>query len=164
MDKMTENKPNKIIWHHSADDAMGHQAQKINAYHKSRGFPLSQLNYYGGYHYLIEKDGSIFQYRNENEIGAHDKDENINSLGICLAGNFNRKLPTSEQEQSLAEILDKLITKYQIPLTRIEPHRWGDTTDCPGTMLIDDWAVKIYAINKLSLLKRILLALLAKLN
>src|SRR3990167_7397315 len=123
-----ENKPNRIIWHHSAVEGYGSQATGINIGHKKRKFPLSILGYYGGYHILIEKDGSLFRYRADNEIGAHDEGENINSLGVCLAGNFSMQQPTKEQEQSFVKVLRDWILRYHIPVDRIEPHRSGDNT------------------------------------
>lgn len=152
-----ENKPNKIIIHHSADSSTENQAEKIDAYHKSLGFPRSEIGLYGGYHYLIERNGYIFEYRNETEIGAHDKDENINSIGICLAGNFNLETPTTAQCTALSSVLDRLLRDWHIPISRIEPHRWGDTTDCPGLRLDDAWAQRLYIKNKLSWLQQLLL-------
>ncbi len=138
-----ENKPNRIIWHHSADGSSGHQFDKINTYHKSKNFPKSILGFYGGYHILIEKDGLVRRYRADNEIGAHDADENVNSLGVCLAGNFSLEHPSKEQEASLRKQLTEWTLKFNIPVTRIDPHRMGDTTECPGKLLRDDWARRI---------------------
>ena len=36
-----------------------------------------------GYHYFIEKDGQVFQTRDENEIGMHARHYNAHSIGIC---------------------------------------------------------------------------------
>ena len=154
-----ENKPNRIIWHHSADGSKVAQAQKINEYHRSKGFPKSSLGLFGGYHFLIEHDGQLFQYRRENEIGAHDAGENINSIGVCLAGNFNIDLPTPAQEAKLAMLLTLLVDTYHIPLDRIEPHRYNDITQCPGTKLPDNWAALIYAQARLTWLQKVLIAL-----
>jgi N-acetyl-anhydromuramyl-L-alanine amidase AmpD len=151
------NHPNRIIIHHTADSSNEDQSAIVDRFHKSKGFPQSLLGYYGGYHYLIEKDGDIFQYRLETEIGAHDAGENYNSIGIALAGNFNYELPSTAQEIALAQLLDQIIKRWNIPLDRIEPHRWGDTTDCPGTKLADRWAQIIYLKRQLSLLQKILL-------
>lgn len=138
-----ENYPNRIIWHHSADTSPGHQAEKINRYHKSRKFPLSLLGFYGGYHVLVEKDGSIVRFRADNEIGAHDAGENINSLGICLAGNFSEEQPTGPQQHALRSVLIEWMGKYGISPDRIEPHRFNDATECPGKLLPDDWAARL---------------------
>ncbi len=137
-------KPNRIIWHHSANDSSEPQFMQINDWHKDRDFPLSSMGFYVGYHYVIEKDGTIKQARKETEIGAHDQGENINSIGICLAGNFNLKVPTLEQEISIARLIKEIRGRHNIPITRIEPHRYDDDTDCPGKLLKDNWAINQY--------------------
>src|SRR3990167_7232831 len=116
--------PNKIIWHHSADASAGPQFFKINEDHKAKWNFASSLGYFGGYHYLIEKDGKVFQYRADDEVGAHDLGENIGSIGICLAGNFDAELPTKQQEQALAPLLKTILTKWKIRHNRIDPHRF----------------------------------------
>src|SRR3990167_8647940 len=103
MDKTKAFKAQRIIWHHSADPARDRQREKINLYHKHRGFPVSSLGFYGGYHFLIEHDGFVHQYRKCDEQGYHDADENGDSIGICLAGNLNLRKPPNEQAASMAE-------------------------------------------------------------
>lgn len=136
--------PSRIIWHHSADNSDAHQFDKINAHHKSQGFPKSQLGYFVGYHYVIEPDGSVRQARKEDEIGAHDAGENPNSLGICLAGNFSLRYPSEAQIASAALLVKQIRGRHKIPITRIEPHRWDDQTECPGTLLADNWLITQY--------------------
>lgn len=159
-----ENKPGRIIWHHTADLQYLPQADKVNSYHRSLNYPVSSLGFYGGYHVLIEKDGSTFRYRNDNEIGAHDKGENFNTLGLAMAGNFDVEMPTWKQEEALAKVVEEWMEKWLIPFSRIEPHRIGDATSCPGKLLSDNWAKIIYIKHKLSWLQRILLKLLERLN
>lgn len=154
---MMLNKPNRIIIHHTADPSTGPQLHKINDEHKRRGFPRSAQGFSVGYHYLIEHDGRVEQCRLESEVGAHDAGENVNSIGIALAGNFSTGLPTRAQEEALVGLLDRLISKYSIPLARIEPHRYGDKTECPGTRLQDNWAALLYAQHKLSWVERALI-------
>lgn len=131
--------PRRIIWHHSAFDSNEPQFDKIDAWHKDRGFPLSSLGYYVGYHYVIEPNGVVKQARQDTEIGAHDAGENSDSIGICLAGDFNKNMPTKEQEVAFKELWLRLIVGHKIPVLAIEPHRRDDTTDCPGKNLTDDW-------------------------
>lgn len=137
-------KPQRIIWHHTADASDSAQFTKVNDYHKSRKFPISALGFYVGYHYFIETDGRVLQARLENEIGAHDQGENVNSLGICLAGNFNLRYPSEAQAASAALLIKQIRERFPIPITRVEPHRWDDLTDCPGTLLPDNWLVNEY--------------------
>ncbi len=103
------------------------------------------LGFYGGYHILIERDGTVVRFRADNEVGAHDYGENINSLGICLAGNFNSQHPTKEQETAFVKQLLEWKLKWNIPENRIDPHRIGDSTDCPGKLLPDDWPKQLLA-------------------
>ena len=69
-----------------------------------------------GYHYLIRKDGMIEQGRLPEMIGAHVYGHNDNSIGICLAGNYNKGVgkPTKAQLQSTKELTDWLCKKYDI--------------------------------------------------
>jgi len=133
--------PQRIIWHHSGINSLDPQFEKINLYHKTRKFHRSTLGFFVGYHYIIEPRGTVRQARNEDETGAHDQGENINSLGICLAGDFNVNLPLDMQISAATILLGQIRSRWNIPIARIEPHRWDDETDCPGTRLADNWLV-----------------------
>lgn len=163
------NQPNKIIVHHSADSFNQEQFQRIDLYHKSRGFDKSELGFWLGYHYLIEKSGLCRQGRNENEIGSHCIGQNDQSIGICLAGNFDSQTPTANQKISLVKLIDYLTKKWQIPANQIFPHRKFTATTCYGIMLSDDWARTEYVnflkenlIHLLTILKALLEKLIAQ--
>lgn len=115
------------------------QVRKIDEYHKSRGFGISSKNYFVGYHYLIEANGLVVQTREDTEIGAHDAGENLDSIGVCLAGDFNVSMPTAPQTDAFAKLLRKLIFTHNISLNAIEPHRRDDSTDCPGKLMPDNF-------------------------
>ena len=137
-------KPTRIVWHHSADPSKTAQFDKINIGHRNRGFPQSELGTYVGYHWLIEPDGTLRQSHLETEIGAHDTDENLNSIGICLAGDFTNATPTEAQRATAAKLIGDIRKRWNIPLTRIEPHRWDDNTACPGALLSDNFLINEY--------------------
>lgn len=43
-----------------------------------------------GYHYVIKRDGTIQQGRDDEVPGAHAKGHNKHSLGICLVGGMDK--------------------------------------------------------------------------
>ena len=151
-----ENKPNKIIWHHSADPDTGLQLSKINVAHKNRGFRKSSLGFYVGYHWLIEHNGLVIQCREEGVMGAHDQGENFGSIGVCLAGHFNSRKPTKAQEKATGKLVKEIMKRWSIRVTRLEPHRWGDPTDCPGTLLLDNWLAFNYIQYEINLITKII--------
>ena len=146
--------PHRIIWHHTADPSPAPQFDKINEAHKARGFPISKLGYYVGYHFLIEPNGTIRTARKLDEIGAHDEGENVNSLGIALAGNFTRQTVSEGQSISAAKLIASIRKTIPIPITRIEPHRWDDATQCPGKFLSDNWMIENFLAREGSLALR----------
>ena len=137
-------KPTRIIWHHSADPSTARQFDKINVAHRNRTFPQSEMGYYVGYHWLIEPDGTLRQARPETEIGAHDTGENLNSIGVCIAGDFTARTPSEAQRATAAKLIGDIRKRWNIPLTRIEPHRWDDATACPGDLLADNFLINEY--------------------
>lgn len=149
--------PQRIIWHHSAVRSREPQFEQINQHHKMRDFPRSSLGFYVGYHWLIETDGTVRQARLETEMGAHDTGENVNSLGICFAGDFTASLPGEAQADAAARLIAGIRSRWNIPITRIEPHRWDDNTQCPGTFVPDDWLIKEYLKRETSPLHRLFL-------
>ena len=96
-----------------------------------------------GYHWFISKNGDITAGRPETYHGAHTKEQEMNfkSIGICLAGNFDATLPTKEQENSLAGLLNAIRGRYPaITFDKIVPHRRFANKTCFGKLLKDDWA------------------------
>ena len=80
--------------------------------------------------------------------GGHVHSDYLNniSLGICLVGDFNRDLPTHEQEEALTELIDylrrrvgKIHGKPSIVKAHreINPPQWP--TDCPGDRFPYAW-------------------------
>lgn len=137
------NHPTHIVVHHTATsyDKNPAQFKATNTYHKGLGFPISSLGYYVGYHYMIEKDGTLIQARKDMDNGAHTSQQNMNftSLGICLTGNFDKELPTDAQYKTLYELLKKKQAEYKIPDSKILPHRiFATYKSCWGSLLPDN--------------------------
>ncbi|MGL4741023.1 MAG: peptidoglycan recognition protein family protein [Sarcina sp.] len=119
------NKPKAIILHHSAIAEM--TIDEVHEKHLDNGWAGI------GYHYFIRKDGSIYEGRKEDVIGAHVKENNIDTLGICLEGNFEKNMPTEIQYEKTLNLLRYLTKKYNID--KIEGHREYNETLCPGDNL-----------------------------
>lgn len=98
----------------------------IDGWHRERGFSrnLTFLARFNpqltaiGYHYIIYRNGAVATGRHVDEIGAHAKGYNKNSLGICLIGTDQY---TTEQWASLDHLIKTL--KQQHPRATIVGHR-----------------------------------------
>jgi N-acetyl-anhydromuramyl-L-alanine amidase AmpD len=145
--------PNCIVIHHSASRP-GTTVAEIDAWHKVRGFTLSQLGFYVGYHYVILEDGTCIQTRRDNEIGCHTI-PNDGKIGICLTGNFMNYPPTQSQLVTLAALSSRIKIDYNIKY--IQGHRDFSITECPG-----DFLYKNVLIDKISWLQKLINLILKK--
>ena len=123
-------KIDKIIVHCSATpEGRHHTASEIDAWHRERGFRCI------GYHYVVLLDGTIEAGRAEEEIGAHCKGENSNSIGVCYIGGCDKSMNpkdtrTELQKKSLVSLLTALKEKY--PDASIHGHREFAAKACPS--------------------------------
>lgn len=69
-----------------------------------------------GYHYLIDKEGVIYEGRagGKSVVGAHTYCANTGTIGIALLGNFEHEDPTEEQLRSARWLLASLSEEYDI--------------------------------------------------
>jgi len=146
---MIPNSPKYIIVHHAGGtesdplfDTSNQAFSVIDAYHKQRwqATTKSELGYYCGYHYFIDKYGVVTQARRDLEGGAHTIGMNYSSIGICLAGNFDTTLPTDAQKAALTSLIENLQSRYLIPASRVVPHRAFASKSCYGNRLGSFWA------------------------
>lgn len=108
----------------------------------------STLGFYGGYNFQIEPDGTIGQYRKVGEETIGATGYNFDSIHICLSGNFDIELPTTEQKQALKKLLEKYIKEFNIPPQNIFPHRKVANKSCYGLKLSDSWARDLIQDNQ----------------
>ena len=124
-----------IVIHHAGfpDGDKDSSAEEIHKFHQ-------EVNGWAGigYHYVIRKDGRIEQGRKPLAVGAHAYHHNKNSVGICVAGNFDLVKVPSVQLDSLKLLTAWLCQRYKLdPMQRgvIVGHRDLNDTACPGNNL-----------------------------
>lgn len=122
-------KTTRLVLHHSAS-APSTTKEQVDQWHRERGFAMI------GYHYFIEQDGAIKVGRPDWAVGAHAIGANNDSLGICLAGNFETAPPTTAQMESLAALIKRMRNLYgNLPVIGhkdVDPA--GNPTACPGKL------------------------------
>lgn len=120
----------KIIIHCSATkEGQEISAATIDEWHKARGWKGI------GYHYVIGLDGMIEYGRPITETGAHVKNHNKGSIGICYIGGLDsvsktaKDTRTPEQIATLLELLRVL--KKLHPNATIHGHNEFSAKACP---------------------------------
>lgn len=97
-----------------------------------------------GYHYLIDRDGTIAKGRPLEKAGAHTKGRNAKSIGISLFGghgstendNFHDNF-TPEQDRALRKLIAEL--RRQFPgISKVSGHNEYAAKACPG-FRVDRW-------------------------
>lgn len=137
-------KINAIVIHCSATiEGQDIDAATIDKWHKQRGWRGI------GYHYVVKLDGTIEKGRKEEEIGAHVKYHNRNTIGICYVGGLDKDMKpkdtrTEAQKSSLLSLIKGLKKRYPDAIILghrdysedknkngiIEPFEWSKACPC----------------------------------
>ena len=88
-----------------------------------------------GYHYVIRRDGAIESGRPEWMIGAHCKNHNAHSIGVCYEGGLDiRGQPadtrTEAQKAAMRRLLEELHARYPRAVI-VGHHDLNHQKDCP---------------------------------
>lgn len=88
-----------------------------------------------GYHYLVGRNGMIYEARPLNVRGVHVAGHNTGSVGVCLLGNFVNESLTEEQRVSTL-LICQWLTLILPNMTYLAGHReFNPETLCPGENL-----------------------------
>lgn len=89
-----------------------------------------------GYHFVIDRSGDVVAGRSIERAGAHVRNHNANSIGICLIGGWGGATTdqfeehfTELQREALFKLLDDLTPKF--PDARIRGHNEVAAKACP---------------------------------
>lgn len=131
--------PTRITIHHTADVFWSRYAQDTTAEIR-RIQRLHQTNNRWadiGYHYVIDRNGQVWQGRELKYQGAHAGGQaNRGNIGIVLLGNYVKQQVNEPQRRSLGLLVGKLCNFYRIQPHGIYTHgEIHGKTDCPGPAL-----------------------------
>lgn len=109
----------------------------IDSYHRSQGWIGC------GYHYVIPTEGTIEPGRPEEMVGAHCKNHNRHSIGVCYIGGLSADgkpadTRTDAQRIALRNLLEQLHRRY--PNALIVGHRDLDPQKaCPCFDVVNEY-------------------------
>ena len=119
-------------------------ADVITRWHRQRGWKGI------GYHYLIDRDGTVAEGRPIEKVGAHVKGHNTGSVGVCLIGGRWPHGPwglatddfadhfTPEQDAALRSLITDLCERYPA-IQHIKGHNdYTDQKGCP-CFKVSEW-------------------------
>lgn len=131
------NKVLRITVHHTSEHA-GMEGlsdleviRRIERYHRGPEKRWAAI----GYHYLVGKDGKIYEGRPVRYQGAHVSANNENNLGISVIGDGHAHLPSPKQLAALSAFLDDQRSRFAVAKSSVFGHRDLKPTICPGDML-----------------------------
>lgn len=90
-----------------------------------------------GYHFVVDKDGTVFQGRALGQQGAHCKGHNQTSIGICYIGGLDdvtgtpTDTRTPMQKKSLLELVRALMQEFGLRAEHIHCHNEFSNKACP---------------------------------
>ena len=113
------------------DSPTTEKVNEVRRWHLDRGW--SDV----GYHYLIDRDGTIASGRPVERSGAHTRGHNRGSVGIALFGGHGSSTTdeftenfTPEQGASLRDLISDLMSNHGE--MKIAGHNEYSTKACPG--------------------------------
>ena len=115
-----------IAIHHSA--TTGGSAETFAKSHINKDWPGI------GYHFVIEKNGTIVWCNDLETISYHVGGHNTPSVGICMIGNFTKESPTQAQLESTYALVKTLMEMLNISTSNVKGHKEfpNQSTACPG--------------------------------
>ena len=113
-----------IVVHHTAGGS--YNGAKDAAFNGIRTTSKG-TKFLAGYHFIVDKDGTIYQMAPENIRTNHTRSDlgdpftNSKSIGVSLVGYGNKPFEGAQREQAL-KLISGLMDKYDIPIGNIKGH------------------------------------------
>lgn len=123
-----------------ADEPLSTKVQRIRSWHVN-GNGWSDI----GYHFVIDRDGSVATGRNIQRSGAHVAGHNARSVGVCLLGGKGSSRDdritdhyTKKQITALRDLIHDLRRQHP-SLTKLSGHNEYSSKACPGFKVKPWW-------------------------
>lgn len=103
-------------------------------------------------HYLIDRNGSIYQLVLDTRTAWHSGNKSMNqqSIGVELVASEAMRNLAPLQESALVSLARFLMTTYDLPVSNVILHRSVSTTDCPRWLWEDDPSYEEWKSARLS--------------
>lgn len=98
----------------------------------------------GGYNFVVDQQGNVYEMRGWNAVGAHSKGQNRRSIGVQVAIGGDQT-PSKKALNKVRELYDEACERAGKTL-RKRGHRDNNSTACPGTKLYE-WVQKGFPAN-----------------
>jgi len=122
-----------LVLHHTTGRFVGPETVRgIQAFHMGPTRKWSDV----GYNFLVAPDGTVFEGRGWERVGAHARGRNSEALGVAFIGDGRLPVPVEAQRAivALADEADRRFGRLQ----RVG-HRDVGSTVCPGDGLYAWW-------------------------
>ena len=127
---------NRITIHHTGEHGNIAKLPDLEVVKRIENYHRNERRWAAiGYHYLVGRDGKVYEGRPAHFQGAHTRGNNRNNLGISMIGDFNKHEAGQRQLAALASLIDDMRGKYGVKRSRVFGHRDLSPSICPGKYL-----------------------------
>lgn len=90
-----------------------------------------------GYHFVVDKDGAIYQGRALGQQGAHCKGHNATSIGVCYIGGLEdgsgkpKDTRTPKQKEAMFALVRSLLDDFGLRIENVHCHNEFANKACP---------------------------------
>ncbi|MBM7634095.1 peptidoglycan recognition family protein [Geomicrobium sediminis] len=113
----------RIIIHHPG--AVRYSYLQVHNQHRGQGWSGA------GYNYYLQKNHEYYELRGLN-VGAHAANNNSDSLGVCVEGNYDVEHIDEELFLRFVQEVRKLMRQHGLTANDVYRHSDVGNTSCPG--------------------------------
>ncbi|XP_013189612.2 peptidoglycan-recognition protein LB [Amyelois transitella] len=130
-----------VVIHHSYQPGVCLTRQEcITAMRSMQSFHQNDQGWVDiGYNFAVGGEGSVYEGRGWENVGAHAVGYNAQSIGICIIGDWINVLPPREALEATKQLIQIGVSLgYISPNYVLMGHRQASDTECPGSALFNE--------------------------